>query len=194
MSSIIINIGETGNGKNERTIMWMNDEIASGDKNELGEPFDYYVVDPAKEYARYPNLKQINPFEDIKGPLKMIKHSRVFVDEAQIYFKLAASQAELLETISLCRHNHITAILNFSAIQLIPVYIQLYINQIWLGHTNDSIDACKGFGKWENPMRAAMKILEKNTIKAPFAAIYLDKTNLAEYSNIFEQMKKGAII
>jgi len=75
----------------------------------------------------------------------------------------------------------------------VPIYVQLFINQIWLGHTNDSFDACKGFGKWENAMRGSMFALTKN-IDVPFAAIYLDKFSLEEYANIHLMQKKGLLV
>lgn len=163
--SVILNLGETGNGKTRRCIMiW----------ERFGKNYECYAVDPVYQFSEYAGkIKFINPETDIRLALKdkRIHDSVIFIDEAQNYFTHAATNVPLTQALSICRHRANLIVLNFHALQQVPVYLINYFNAIILGHTNDKDEQAKRFGKLEPKILAAMRALEKVKKKEPHAAI-----------------------
>lgn len=161
MSSIILNIGMTGNGKNHRFEM-MAKEYAER---------KIYVVDPALQYVKNKNFIQINPDENICIPLQRIKDALTNIDEAQIYFPHTNSFRDLVRALGWCRHNNNIIVLNFHAMNQVPKYIINYFNSMILGHTNDREDEPRRWGKLENEIKSAVYRLEKVRTSKPHAAV-----------------------
>lgn len=164
MSSIALNLGITGNGKTKRTLMLM----------ELYPEKTPYVVDPTYQYVKFKNIKQINPSIDIRIPLQRIKNGLIIIDEAQLYFTHAASNAPLIAALSVCRHNNSMTILNFHTLRQVPIYIIDYVNQIVLGHTNDEISEAKRYGRLRFKIEDAMRKLDIVRDTEMHAAILID--------------------
>lgn len=171
MSQIIVQVAETGSGKGWRTKMLLK---KYGKKN-------VYALDPKGQFKDVRGMKFINPKSDLKIILPQIKDAIIVIDEAAIRFPLAATNATLTEALLSCRHNYTTIILNFHALQQVPIYIRNYINIIIIGKTNDDEKQAGKFGKRTAAIHEALMIV--NNSHDPHACITIDDEYIKEYNS-----------
>lgn len=170
MSVIILNVGDTGSGKNYRSLML---------RDEMPEKTPYAIDTKGQYFKADPTMKFLDPKKPLGETAARVINGLVFVDEAAIILNLCGSNQAAIEALSQCRHNETVTVLNFHSLRLIPEYVVDFWDIMILGHSASKRKHAAKFESKEDEIINALEVLHKN-LHNPHMAINIFRKPLVQ--------------